>query len=115
MVLYDIGSSYQTNRAAVVAEIVRLIIADLKFFNKELKILWSYAEEIFNTSEIELSDKMLHSYYDFRITFCLFLKMYKFLTKQKFTFLRKKCITCNAAVRALCLLVYLTDYGDMHH
>ena len=56
---YDIGSSYQwvffseTKRASIVVEIVRLIIADLKFFDKELKILRSDAEEIFNSSEVQ--------------------------------------------------------------
>ena len=59
-ILYDIVSSYQwvfffeTKRANVVLEIVRLIIADLKFFNKELKILRSDAEEIFNSAEVQL-------------------------------------------------------------
>ena len=55
--VYDIGSSYQwvffseTKRASIV---VRLIIADLKFSDKELKILRSDAEEIFNSSEVQL-------------------------------------------------------------
>ena len=41
----DIGSSYQcdffidSKRASIVVEIVRLIIADLKFYIKRLKIL----------------------------------------------------------------------------
>ena len=57
---YDIGSSYQwvffseTKRSSIVVEIVRQIIADLKFYDKELKILRSDAEEIFNSSDVQL-------------------------------------------------------------
>ena len=57
--IYDIGSSYQwiffsdSKRAAVVMEIIRLILADLKLFDKELKILRSDAEEIFNSSDMQ--------------------------------------------------------------
>ena len=35
-------------------EIVRQIIADLKFYDKKLKILRSDAEEIFNASDVQL-------------------------------------------------------------
>ena len=38
----------------------------------------------------------------------LFLKMQKFLTAQKCTYLRKNCTKCHAKAPALCLLVYLT-------
>ena len=58
--VYDIGSSYQwvffseTKRSSIVVEIVRQIIADLKFYDKELKILRSDAEDIFNSSDVQL-------------------------------------------------------------
>ena len=58
--VYDIGSSNQwvffseTKRSSIVMEIVRQIIADLKFYDKKLKILLSDAEEIFNSSDVQL-------------------------------------------------------------
>ena len=44
----------KTKRASIVVEIVRLFIADLKFSDKELKILRSVAEEISNSSEVQV-------------------------------------------------------------
>ncbi len=57
--VHDVGSSYQwvffssSKHSSVVVEILRLIISDLKFFDKELKIVRSDAEEIFNSREIQ--------------------------------------------------------------
>ena len=48
------GFFSETKRSSVVVEIMRQIIADLKFYDKELKILRSDAEEIFNSSDVQL-------------------------------------------------------------
>ena len=57
--VYDIGSSYQwvffsdSKRAPIILEILRIVLADLKFSSKEMKILRSDAEEIFNSSDVQ--------------------------------------------------------------
>ena len=54
--VYDIGSSYQwgcfSDSKPIILEIFRIILADLKFLNKETKIPRSDAEEIFNSSDV---------------------------------------------------------------
>ena len=58
--VYDAGSSYQwvyfsaSKHAAIVIEILRLVIADLKFYGKQLKIVRTDAEEIFNARDVQL-------------------------------------------------------------
>jgi hypothetical protein len=58
--IYDIGSSYQwvffssTKHSSIVVEILRIVISDLKFYGKALKIVRSDAEEIFNSREVQL-------------------------------------------------------------
>ena len=56
--VYDVGSSYQwvyfskSKEAAVVIQILQLVIADLLFFEKILKVVRSDAEEIFSSREV---------------------------------------------------------------
>lgn len=58
--VYDAGSSYQwvffstSKQASIVVEILRLVVADLLFFEKRLRIVRSDAEEIFNSREVQL-------------------------------------------------------------
>ena len=56
--VYDVGSSYhwvyfsRTKDAEVVIQILELVIADLLFFDKVLKVVRSDAEEIFSSREV---------------------------------------------------------------
>ena len=56
--VYDIGSGYQwvyfskSKEAAVIIQILELVLADLIFYGKELKIVRSDAEEIFSSMEV---------------------------------------------------------------
>ena len=56
--VYDVGSSYQwvyfskTKEADVVIQILELVIADLLFYDKVLKVVRSDAEEIFSSREV---------------------------------------------------------------
>ena len=56
--VYDIGSSYtwvyfsKTKEAAVVIQILEMVLADLLFFGKVLKIVRTDAEEIFSSREV---------------------------------------------------------------
>ena len=56
--VYDVGSSYQwvyfskSKDAAVVIQILQLVISDLLFFGKILKVVRSDAEEIFSSREV---------------------------------------------------------------
>jgi hypothetical protein len=58
--IYDIASSYQwiffssSKQSSIIVEILRLVISDLRFHGKELKIVRSDAEEIFNAKEVQL-------------------------------------------------------------
>lgn len=51
---YQRGSLSHSERATIIVEIVRLIIVDLKLYSKELKILRSDAERIFNYSKMNI-------------------------------------------------------------
>ena len=57
--VYDIGSSYmwvyfsKSKEAAVVIQILQLVISDLIFFGKSLKVVRSDAEEIFSSREVQ--------------------------------------------------------------
>ena len=56
--VYDVGSSYQwvyfskNKEVSVVIQILELVIADLLFFGKVLKVIRSDAEEIFSSREV---------------------------------------------------------------
>ena len=58
--VYDIGSGYQwiffssSKASSIIVEILRIVIAELKFFNKRLAIVRSDAEEIFNSNDVQL-------------------------------------------------------------
>ena len=58
--VYDVGSSYQwvyfskSKEAAVVIQILELVLADLVFYKKELKIVRSDAEEVFSSREVQI-------------------------------------------------------------
>lgn len=55
----DVASTYQwvfftdNKRAVTVVEILKMIMVELKFFEKKMKILRTDAEEIFNSSEVQ--------------------------------------------------------------
>ena len=74
--VYDVGSSYQwiyfskSKEAAVVIQILELVLADLVFYGKELKIVRSDAEEVFSSREVQifLREKGIKSQYHMNIT-----------------------------------------------
>ena len=57
--VYDVGSSYQwvyfskSKEAAVVIQILELVLADLVFYGKETRIVRSDAEEVFSSREVQ--------------------------------------------------------------
>ena len=57
--VYDVGSGYQwvffsnSKASTIVLEILRVIIADLKFFNRRLSIVRSDADDIFSSRDVQ--------------------------------------------------------------
>ena len=71
--VYDVGSSYQwvyfskSKEAAVVIQILELVLADLVFYGKELKIVRSDAGEVFSSREVQIffREKGIKSQYSY--------------------------------------------------